>query len=89
VPDGFEKCGLPFGPVYDDKTPDEKDSFTKRGLAKVGTIVFMEDGENYLIGNINKMGGVCDDCMAFEKETRVLGYMILFKREEVIFKREG
>ena len=87
VPDGFEKCGLPFGPVYDDKTIEPKDSFVERGLNKAGTVVFMEDGEIYLIGNINRLAGTCDDCMAFEKETKVLGYMMLFKREEVMFER--
>jgi len=79
VPDGFEKCGLPFGPVYDDKTSDEKDSFYRRGLAKAGTMIFMEDGETYLIGHINQLAGTCDDCMAFEKEMKVLGYMKIVK----------
>jgi hypothetical protein len=78
MPDGFERCGLPFGPVYD-KTLEPKDSFTERGLAKAGTIVLMEDGKTYLIGHINRLGGTCDDCMAFDKEEKVLGYMMIFK----------
>jgi hypothetical protein len=83
IPDGFTKCNLPFGPVYGPMTPDGRngltpsDSFVARRLNKAGTMVFMEDGKTYLVGHINRLAGVCDDCKAFENEARVLGYKVV------------
>lgn len=72
------KCGLPYGPIYAKNIFDEgKESFSKLGLNKPGTIICMEDGTQYLIGDINKFKGVCDDCTAFEKEDIVKEYMII------------
>jgi hypothetical protein len=77
LPAGFTKCDLPFGPIYDKKTLDRKDSFVDRGLNKAGTMVLMGDRETYLIGHINQLAGCCDDCKAFDPETRVLGYKMV------------
>jgi hypothetical protein len=45
----------------------------KDELAKAGTLVDVE-GKIYLIGDINEVGGVCDDCMDFEKSVTVSRY---------------
>ena len=54
-----------------------------KGLVKAGTILELkgrqggsgtETTARYLIGDINKLGGVCDDCMAFDDDAIVLRY---------------
>ena len=39
--------------------------------------------EKYLIGNINKLGGICDDCMNFEYEDKIIRYKIILTEEEI------
>jgi hypothetical protein len=77
--DKWIKCGLPFGPVYDKKwvkTGEQPDSFTKQGLNRPGTLikVKLSDGKKktYLIGDINRLCGVCDDCQAFQGDTTIV-----------------
>lgn len=36
--------------------------FQDDGLNKVGTKIIFEDDSEWLIGNVNTLGGVCDDC---------------------------
>ena len=57
--------------------------FRSHGLSKVGTILEAkgihghhgtETTARYLIGDINKLGGACDDCMAFDDDAIVLRY---------------
>jgi len=56
--------------------------FRSHGLSKVGTILEVKGNGHhprpvtarYLIGDINKLGGVCDDCMAFDEDAIVLRY---------------
>ena len=77
IPEGFTKCNLPFGPIYPKKwTPKgtKMDSFDERGLNLPGTLIITEDGEQFLIGHINRSAGCCDDCKAFEPETKVIAY---------------
>jgi hypothetical protein len=79
--------GLPYGPDYDDKF-DEIDSFSKRGLNKPGTLIEVRHHKGsdkappykrqYLIGHINTMRGICDDCTAFDKEDKVLRYKVIW-----------
>lgn len=45
----------------------------KDNLAKVGTLVEINN-KIYLIGDINELGGVCDDCMDFDKIDIVTRY---------------
>lgn len=72
------EINLPFGPIWDpDTVCTEKDSFCKLGLNKPGTIIKVKGGKNYLLGDINCIGGVCDDCVAFGKEMIVKRYMVL------------
>ena len=41
---------------------------------KVGLVVEMSDGETYLIGDINELRGVCDDCAAFRTNKTVVAW---------------
>lgn len=65
------------------KKIDEKlrqKSFCGRELNRVGTIIEIRIGKDlkqYLIGDINKNGGVCDDCMDFDKEVVITRYKFL------------
>ena len=34
----------------------------KRGMLKVGVVLEMADGTRNLVGDINVLGGTCDDC---------------------------
>jgi len=82
--DGWIKCGLPFGTIYSNekgKELDELDSFCKRHLNIPGTLIDTKIGI-FLVGNINKLGGVCDDCRAFDVDTIVRRYKIVWKKDE-------
>jgi hypothetical protein len=76
LPEGFVKCKLPYGPIYG-HTLNKKDSFCNRDLNKPGTLIYMEDGKTYLIGHINPLCGVCDDCVLFDRDSVVLGYKVI------------
>ena len=70
---------LPFGPIYDDEF-EELDSFHKRKLNKTGTLVeitIKDKPQVFLIGDINPLRGVCDDCVAFNNDVIVKRYRIL------------
>ena len=41
------------------KRPDERDQY---GEIPVGTLIIMADGRKLLVGHMNQLGGVCDDC---------------------------
>lgn len=75
---GMTKCGLPFGPVYGPALK-EKVSFCAGKLNKPGTLVLMENGKLYLIGDINCIRGMCDDCTAFEAEDIVVAYKVVWE----------
>jgi len=72
----WKKLNLPYGPVWDKKFIKEKDSLTKRELNKAGTLIDTKYGK-FLIGDINKLKGICDDCVAFEYETIVKRYKVI------------
>lgn len=65
---------LPFGPIFGGPENDEQDSFTKRYLNNAGTLIQLEDGREFLIGNINECRGVCDDCCEFYSDAIVARY---------------
>jgi hypothetical protein len=59
---------------------NRKKSFCGMELNKSGTLVEILDNKQlkqFLIGNINTLGGVCDDCMGFSKEAIVVRYKVL------------
>ena len=57
---------------------DGMDSFYKRKLNIPGTLIETEDGEQFLIGHINTIRGVCDDCTMFEPDTIVKRYKVVW-----------
>lgn len=81
MPEDFISLDIPYGPIYGHKSifDDEEDSFSKRELNKPGTLIFTEKGETFLLGHINCLRGVCDDCTEFNKETIILGYKVIWK----------
>ena len=73
------KINLPFGPIYD-KNLNQLDSFCKRELNQAGTVIEVRvkrKTSQYLIGDINELSGVCDDCTMFEREDIVTRYRII------------
>ena len=66
------KFGLPYGPIY-----SENKSFCEMGLNKPGTLIKMKGKKIYLIGDVNPLGGVCDDCMNFDRKDIVKEYMVM------------
>lgn len=58
-------------------------SFCGRELNKPGTLIeVLQNGEKcqFLIGDINTLGGVCDDCMGFSKDAVVVRYKVIHGR---------
>lgn len=68
---------LPFY-LYND---NDNDSFTSRGLAKPGVQIRTADGNEYLIGDINTQGGVCDCCTEVKSYTVVVAYRVVWPAE--------
>ena len=58
----------------------KQESFNGRGLCKPGVQIEV-DGKLYLIGDINQLRGVCDDCTAFEGDAIVTRYRVLIDME--------
>lgn len=54
--------------------------FSNRNLNEPGTLVEV-DGDCYLIGDINTLRGVCDDCTAFDKKEIVSRYKVLVEKD--------
>ena len=59
------------------------DRFSIAGLSKPGTLVDIKPSKHwtggyFLIGHINVMSGVCDDCMDFEGHAIVLRYAVVW-----------
>ena len=59
----------------------ESKTFVGQKLNKPGTQVEV-DGKRYLIGDINQLAGVCDDCVAFAQEVIVTRYRVLLEEYE-------
>lgn len=78
MPEDFIPISIPYGPVYGANITAE-DSFEERKLNKPGTLIFTEKGETFLIGHINRLRGVCDDCTEFSGETIILGYKVIWQ----------
>jgi hypothetical protein len=76
----WKTINLPYGPIFDNKL-NEEDSFSKRKLDKPGILIQIETGEEFLIGDINKNRGICDDCAEFDNTMLVVKYAIVFKRK--------
>ena len=77
------EINLPYGPIYESSSFEELDSFSKRELNKPGSLIKMEDGEYFLIGDINKLSGICDDCTEFSKNSIVVSYKVLLTKDDL------
>jgi hypothetical protein len=58
-------------------------SFYGRGLAKAGTLIEVKEGKKtkqYLIGNINELGGICDDC-CIPDNAKVKRYKVIWSSD--------
>ena len=55
----------------------KQESFTARKLNKPGTLVETADGQVVLIGHMNALGGVCDDCRDITDATVIKRYAVL------------
>ena len=54
--------------------------FVSLDLNKAGTLIDTEKGI-FLIGHINQVGGICDDCSDFDDDTIVKRYKIVWEEE--------
>ena len=54
-------------------------SFSGRKLNQPGTIIELENGQIELIGSINRSTGVCNDCPAFDDDSIVKKYAVVFQ----------
>ncbi len=64
---------------------ESQKSFCGKKLNIPGTLVEIQDGKvlkQFLIGDINTIGGVCDDCMGFGKDAVVVKYKVLHERTD-------
>jgi hypothetical protein len=60
-------------------------SFCVLGLNKPGVLIEVEHDSathQYLLGDINCSRGVCDDCVAFEKDAIVKRYRIVWSEDK-------
>lgn len=76
------ECNLPW--VSYPGKGERKPSFNSEGLNKSGTLIEVEENGSlrlYLIGDINELGGTCDDCAAFTNDTIVKRYKVLLEHE--------
>jgi hypothetical protein len=60
----------------------EGECFLHSGLCQAGTIIEADNGNTYLIGDINEEGGTCKCCNAFTMDTIIKRYKILNREEE-------
>jgi hypothetical protein len=50
--------------------------FKGAGLALPGTQIEIEGGKRLLIGDINPLGGICDDCAGIDDDTIIVRYRV-------------
>jgi hypothetical protein len=69
---------------FSDKQRAEAKGFTGRGLNKAGVLMELEENgklSQMLIGEINELGGSCDDCCGIQGDTVVKRYKVIWERE--------
>lgn len=62
---------------------DRSKTFEGMGLAEPGVQIELEDGRRFLIGHINQLRGVCDDCTGFDSTDLVKRYRVILTAEEL------
>ena len=56
------------------------ESFRKAGLSNPGVLVYIKGGKEFLIGDINELGGCCDDCVSINKDDIVEKYKVVWSK---------
>ncbi len=67
--DDWVTCGLPF-----DARNQERSFTSDLGRANLPGVLVEVNGQRYLIGHINDIRGVCDDCTEFGMDAIVTRY---------------
>jgi hypothetical protein len=77
---------IPYGPLgtYESKVLKfrDNDTFCKRELNNPGTLIKLSNGDEFLIGHINKNRGICDDCTEFNEWDIVEAYKIIWQPDQ-------
>lgn len=76
ITEDWIEVNIPFGPAYD--SGEQLDSLDKRGLCTAGTLVKLDTGEEFLIGDVNRNGGGCDCCPTVGYRDTVAYYKIVW-----------
>jgi len=71
------ECGLPY------RTYDGAPSFEETAPQPLAGLLIETEHGQHLIGNINELRGVCDDCTEFGGETVVRRYRIIWRPENL------
>lgn len=58
--------------------------FKYSDLSKPGVLVKLDDDRVLLIGDINGLGGTCDDCPGVGYEEKVVAYCVVWERENAV-----
>lgn len=58
-------------------------SYGKDPMIRAGVQIELSSGERYLIGDINMLGGVCDDCREFNSSTVVARYRVVVDEKDM------
>ena len=62
-----------------DQIKKDNPTFRSLGLNKPGTLIKLEDDSIHLIGSINEIAGVCDDCVEFNSKTIIKEYAVVYE----------
>lgn len=54
------------------------ETFVGKGLARPGTVIELENGKIHVIGSINTVGGVCDDCVDIRDSDIIVRYAVVY-----------
>lgn len=77
------EINIPWGRSWSKDYKEERDSFQKRKLNQPGTLVKVRNPEGrevqYLIGDINELGGCCDDCRSVRSDDVITHYCVVWK----------
>lgn len=57
---------------------EKQKSFCGKDLNKPGTLIELENGDIHLIGSINTVAGICNDCVEFGRDIIIKRYAIIF-----------
>ena len=88
---------LPFGPILElppDLPPGEsallehRPSFTHDIGVRPGMLLELESGDRYLVGDINPLGGGCDDCPLVSRNDIIHRYAVVWIKASIVWGEE-